>query len=274
MPLRGLRIRDPMWHDGRAAGGFFEGRINQVVACHCASGSEAQSSAQRYLSGTVANCPDSLPMGGDGFTCDPGIVKGGLDDDQRAAVIAFLASLGRREFNHANLLDIDDEVGMDDFVIFAACFGGGPYSPDHLCAIDDVDQNGEVNFVDFAIFLSVYTGPKDDCNSNAVLDLLDILNGTSADANGNGIPDECECLGDLTGPLAVPDGVVDAFDLAAVLGAWCSAVNDPNPPSPPCENCSAANLALADITGPANTPDGCVDAFDLAKILAGWGTCP
>ncbi len=75
---------------------------------------------------------------------------------------------------------------------------------------------------------------------------------------------------DLTGPFGVPDGCVDAFDLAALLGAWCSAVNDPIPPSPPCENCSAANLAVADISGVANVPDGCVDAFDLAKLLAEW----
>ncbi len=61
---------------------------------------------------------------------------------------------------------------------------------------------------------------------------------------------------DLTGPVGVPDGCVDAFDLGAMLGAWCSAVNDPNPPSPPCENCTPANLALADISGAANLPDG------------------
>ncbi len=75
---------------------------------------------------------------------------------------------------------------------------------------------------------------------------------------------------DITGPLGVPDGCVDAFDLGAMLGAWCSGVNDPNPPSPPCENCTPANLAVADISGAANVPDGCVDAFDLAKLLAEW----
>ncbi|MCH8345268.1 MAG: FG-GAP repeat protein [Planctomycetes bacterium] len=76
---------------------------------------------------------------------------------------------------------------------------------------------------------------------------------------------------DITGPLGgVPDGCVDAFDLGAMLGAWCSAVNDPIPPSPPCENCIPANLALADISGSANVPDGCIDAFDLAKLLAEW----
>ncbi|MCZ6735703.1 MAG: hypothetical protein O7C65_07940 [Planctomycetota bacterium] len=75
---------------------------------------------------------------------------------------------------------------------------------------------------------------------------------------------------DLTGPRDGPDGWVDAFDLGAMLGAWCSGVNDPNPPSPPCENCTPANLAVADISGAANVPDGCVDAFDLAKLLAEW----
>ncbi len=75
---------------------------------------------------------------------------------------------------------------------------------------------------------------------------------------------------DITGPDGVPDGCVDAFDLGAMLGAWCSAVNDPNPPSPPCENSTPVNLAIADISGAANVPDGCVDAFDLAKLLAEW----
>ncbi len=76
---------------------------------------------------------------------------------------------------------------------------------------------------------------------------------------------------DINGPVGgVPDGCVDAFDLGAMLGAWCSAVNDPIPPSPPCENCIPANLDLADISGLANEPDGCVDAFDLAKLLAEW----
>ena len=79
------------------------------------------------------------------------------------------------------------------------------------------------------------------------------------------------CSADISGPFGgVPDGCVDAFDLGAMLGAWCSAVNDPNPPSPPCENCTPANLAVADISGAANVSDGCIDAFDLAKLLAQW----
>ena len=66
------------------------------------------------------------------------------------------------------------------------------------------------------------------------------------------------------------DGCTDSKDLTILLGAWCSAVNDPNPPSPPCENCNPAILCLVDISGAAMVPDGCVDAFDLAKLLAAW----
>ncbi|MCH8344341.1 MAG: hypothetical protein IH983_10165 [Planctomycetes bacterium] len=73
---------------------------------------------------------------------------------------------------------------------------------------------------------------------------------------------QCDCPGDISG-----GGVVDAFDL---LGAWCSAVNDPNPPSPPCENCNPGIFCLVDISSAANVPDGCVDAYDLAKLLAEW----
>ncbi|MCH8152545.1 MAG: hypothetical protein IH830_09265, partial [Planctomycetes bacterium] len=88
----------------------------------------------------------------------------------------------------------------------------------------------------------------------------------------------CEPLpntADMSGPLGpgFPDGCVDAFDLGTLLGAWCSAASDPDPPGdldPPCEGCTSPNFALADITGAFNLPDGCVDAFDLAKLLAEW----
>ena len=71
----------------------------------------------------------------------------------------------------------------------------------------------------------------------------------------------------------VPDGCVDATDLATILGAWCSAAGDPDPVGdvdPPCEACNAANFLIADINGPDGAPDGCVDPFDLAKLFAAW----
>ncbi|MCH8343186.1 MAG: PQQ-dependent sugar dehydrogenase [Planctomycetes bacterium] len=115
-----------------------------------------------------------------------------------------------------------------------------------------------------------------DCNMNGIPDDCDIVVGASTDRNGNGVPDECEPPADISGPLGpgFPDGCVDAFDLGTLLGAWCSAASDPDPPGdvdPPCEGCTSPNFALADISGPVDgVSDGCVDAFDLAKLLANW----
>jgi hypothetical protein len=50
-----------------------------------------------------------------------------------------------------------------------------------------------------------------DCNDNSVSDACDIFDQTSEDANGNGIPDECEAAGDLNG-----DGVVNVVGGAMV----------------------------------------------------------
>jgi subtilisin family serine protease len=47
-----------------------------------------------------------------------------------------------------------------------------------------------------------------DCNHNSVPDLDDLVFGGSTDVNGNGIPDECESVGDLN-----CDGVVDFGDI-------------------------------------------------------------
>ncbi len=81
----------------------------------------------------------------------------------------------------------------------------------------------------------------------------------------------CELLSaaDFTGLDDVPDGCVDAFDLSALLGAWCSEFVPGVPPNPPCKACLPGNL-FVDISGPFGGPDGCVDAFDLAKLLAEW----
>ena len=102
---------------------------------------------------------------------------------------------------------------------------------------------------------------------------------TAAGIGSFTITDEVEEISfstaDISGPLGAgfPDGCVDAFDLAVVLGAWCSAAGDPDPPGdidPPCEDCASPIFALADISGAAGVADGCVDAFDLGKLLANW----
>ncbi len=91
-----------------------------------------------------------------------------------------------------------------------------------------------------------------DCNENTITDSVDIAEGTSADENGNGIPDECEpdCPGDLNG-----DGFIDLEDLAALLS-----------------NYGMTGAAPED--GDLDY-DGDVDLSDLSALLAVYGTvCP
>ncbi len=89
-----------------------------------------------------------------------------------------------------------------------------------------------------------------DCNQNGVIDVCDILDGVAQDANGNGIPDDCEpCPADLDG-----NGSVGPGDLAIVLASWSVGGG--------CSDCSG------DLDG-----DGVVGAGDLTALLAAWGPC-
>jgi len=88
-----------------------------------------------------------------------------------------------------------------------------------------------------------------DCNHNDQPDSCDIFEGTSDDLNANGIPDECEAIGDLDG-----DGIVNVRDLLALLGAW-GACDEPCPPA---------------CTGDTNF-DCTVNWIDLLTLLSNWG---
>jgi len=89
---------------------------------------------------------------------------------------------------------------------------------------------------------------SNDCNLNGFPDDCDIADGTSADIDYDGRPDECyppACIADLTA-----DGIVGAADLSLLLGAWGG-------------------------TGPADLDrNGLVGASDLALLLGAWGICP
>ena len=89
--------------------------------------------------------------------------------------------------------------------------------------------------------------PLYDCNSNRLLDECDILEGTSADADLDGRPDECDsvCPADFDG-----DGLVDGADLGQFLMVW-----------------NATNVR-ADLNG-----DGQVDGEDFGVFLSSWGGC-
>ena len=203
-----------MLHDGRAANGSFEEKVTTAILEHGLFG-EATASMNAF---------DALPS------------------SDKAALIRFLDSLGRVEFDY----DGDEDVDILDFATFKDCFNaGGVVSPEVPCAIGDIDQDGDVDNVDADYFIQAYDGPSEDCNENGSVDLLDILNGTSADDDGDGVPDECSCVGDLNG-----DGTVGGPDLAFVLAAW--GTNDPS----------------GDLNG-----DGTVSGPDLAFVLAAWGSC-
>ena len=166
-PLWGVRNRDPLWHDGRVAGGTLASRITGptgVIALHAALGSEARPSALAF---------QALPA------------------SSQNQIVAFLDSLGRAEFD-ANGDNVLDQV---DLAAFLAAQGGGPYTADDAEAVFDFDQNGFVDNADLQAFRLVY---EEDCDANGTNDLEDVLSGARSDANGNLIPDECEfCQTDL-----------------------------------------------------------------------------
>ena len=93
-----------------------------------------------------------------------------------------------------------------------------------------------------------------DCNGDGIVDYGQILDGTFADVNLNGVPDCCDdgapcapCHGDVNA-----DGTVNGADISVLLGYWGQ---------------SGKNV-VGDITG-----DGIVNGADLAQLLGSWGPC-
>ena len=214
-PLMGMRDRDLFVHDGRIGSGTFEDRVRAVIAAHGPYG-EGAASALAF---------DALPS------------------DDQTSLIAFLDSLGRREFD----FDGDKNVDFDDYVIFITCsYTDDVISPDDTCAIGDIDQNGLIDNVDFEAFILAYEGIDRDCDCDGESNLTEIANG-ALDMNADGVPDDCTpCLADLDCDLSV--GGSDLGLLLAQFGA--------------CTNCSA------DINN-----DGTVNGADLGLMLSAWGQC-
>jgi hypothetical protein len=86
---------------------------------------------------------------------------------------------------------------------------------------------------------------QEDCDDDGIGDACQI--GTAGDFNGNGIPDSCECIGDL-----FVDGQINGADLGAVLSQW-------GPAGP----ATASDL----------NRDGIVNGADLGYLLSHWGPC-
>ncbi|MDY7109651.1 MAG: M14 family zinc carboxypeptidase [Planctomycetota bacterium] len=90
-----------------------------------------------------------------------------------------------------------------------------------------------------------------DCNGNGVEDGEDIASGTSEDLNANGVPDECECLGDMDG-----DHHVSTADLLTLLGSWGECPD-------------SWGECPWDFNG-----DHVVDDLDEDILMDHWGDCP
>ncbi|UCG32776.1 MAG: hypothetical protein JSU68_14055 [Phycisphaerales bacterium] len=166
--------------------------------------------------------------------------------------------------------DRDGGVDLDDFVGLENCFGTRSDQPDVQtpevwCVFTfDQDYDDDVDADDFAQFMTLYTGPLEDCNVNGVLDLQDILGGTSMDCNTNGIPEECEPLGDCN-----QNGEQDTCDVVAGtsqdcdsnrLPDECQSDGDADGTIDACDNCPQQGNPLQadqDSDGVGNACDNC-----------------
>jgi hypothetical protein len=137
--------------------------------------------------------------------------------------------------------DRDGDVDVNDFFVLASCH---PAPLARGTEMMDLDGDSDVDDADGALFMGVYEGAVDDCNSNGTSDLLEILADASLDADGDGALDDCGgVLGDING-----DGLVGFADLLLVLAGWG-----------PCAACPE------DLDG-----NGSVGFSDLLMVLANW----
>jgi len=195
--LWGLRMRDPIWHDGRVAGGTFDTRMRGAIALHDALGSEAQASKLAF---------DTLTT-----------------SDQNS-VVAFLDSLGRVEFDQ----DGDNDVDLADHAAVLSCFTGpGPVlTPDDICSISDADRDGDVDDDDLLLFDMAVSADSGDvagltlgksggmlqldwtasCNSSD--DDYGVYQGTIGGLFDDHMSTTCSTGGSTTETFAVPAGSV------------------------------------------------------------------
>jgi CxxC motif-containing protein (DUF1111 family) len=186
-PLWGVRIRNPMWHDGRVNGGNFESRIQEAISLHGASLSQGQAAATAYASLSVS---------------------------EQQSVVAFLNSLGRVECDG----DGDGDVDLVDFwgpTGFVLSMGSG-VGADDAAAVYDVDADGDVDLADAAAYAAAFDDGPQDCDADGVQDFVQIAEDITLDADQNGELDVCNPC-----PADVDDsGSVGVDDMLLVLSAW------------------------------------------------------
>ena len=156
-PLWNLRDRPSMLHDGSADDRDFANTVEFAILRHGGEGS---------------NSRDAYNI---------------LSTSSRASVVSFLKSLGRIEFD----VDGSGTIDANDYVELLSYLGRTDISPDEAGAVADIDADGFID-EDERLALAHLIGADSDCNQNGIDDSIEMTAGTSADADGNGIPDECD----------------------------------------------------------------------------------
>jgi len=127
-PLWGFRFRFPLLHDGRVSGAQLAERATRCIELHKG---QAAASVKAFKA---------------------------LPKPSQQRLIDFLDSLGRVEFD----ADGDNDVDLADWPFFFSCLArpiSMPISPDNKCSIGDIDRNGHLDLVDYALLQGAFTGP-------------------------------------------------------------------------------------------------------------------
>jgi hypothetical protein len=162
-------------------------------------------------------------------TADLMLVGALLDHSAGAESGAAYLFRRRPEWVEVNKFIAADTDGADQFAGAVAVSGDAA-----IIGAPGNNSSGKVYF-----FAGMTGG---DCNGNDEPDGCDIAQGASEDLDGDGVPDECQVVGDVTG-----DGLVDVLDLVVVILAWgpCAA---PCPPVCPADVDSDCTVGVEDLT--------------------------
>lgn len=167
--------------------------------------------------------------------------------------------------NRNGVIDLED---CSQFLLTAAT-GFNPGAE-----LFDFDGDSELNASDLETLLDLYDGFLLDCDSDGIVDLMELFLGTATDSNGDGIPDECsgdfirgdvniDLMLDISDPIkllshlffgdSVPcfaatdnnhDGLVNIADPVSLLGFLFNSGAAPDAPFPDCGNTSGEEQCL------------------------------
>jgi len=130
----------------------------------------------------------------------------------------------------ADACDFNEEILTD-------CDGDG-VADDCQEDLQDCDGDGQIDICQMA--------DGGDCNENDLLDICEVFDGDKEDLDGNGYPDECDCLADID-----DSGMVFYDEIVNVVFRF------------------GDTDSIADVNY-----SGVVDIRDLIYVLEHWGECP